>query len=217
MTNLDRINKALELAEGGFFASKADQKEAMRLLNTVYSSIRTAYHSKMWNEFWEDFTLSGTEPTFEQRNKMSEKTDFPYDLHQVREAKHADMFGSVWAGIKEIADLRAEFKDMEVSPKQASEKALIAQEERETAKQVKDSGFRANVNFSNSWYDCVSVLGNHFIRVVWYRMGSRVSYASVRAELAPMIEFWESKGQPNMKDWSLDQIDNFYKENKVAA
>lgn len=217
MNNVDRINKALELAEGGFFASKAAQKEALDKLNTVYSSIKTEKFHKILDQFWDQFEGTDLEPTFEQRNELSEKTSFPYGLHQVREAKHAEMFGDVWAQIKELADLRAELKAMEVSPKQVSEKALIAQEERKTASYVKDNGFRADVNFSNRWHDCVSVLGNDFIRVDWYRTGKRVSFASVCAELSQMVALWESKGMPNMKDWSWEQIENFYNEIRVAA
>jgi hypothetical protein len=217
MNNVDRINKALELAEGGFFASKAAQKEALDFLNTVYSSIKYITQAKIRDDFWLDFELSGTEPSFEERQELSEKTDFPYGLYQVREAKHAEKFGDAWAQIKELVELRAELKAMEVSPKQVSQKALIAQQERKTANYVKDNGFRASVNFSNRWHDCVSVLGNDFIRVDWYRKGKRVAFASVCAEMCQMVELWESKGMPNMKDWSWEQIENFYSEIKVAA
>lgn len=217
MNNVDRINKALELAEGGFFASKAAQKEALDFLNTVYSSIRAEKFDQILNQFWDQFEGTDLEPTFEQRNELCAKTDFPYGLYQVREAKHAEKFGDAWAQIKELVELRAELKAMEVSPKQVSQKALIAQQERKTANYVKDNGFRANVNFSNRWHDCVSVLGNDFIRVDWYRTGKRVSFASVCAEMCQMVELWESKGMPNMSDWSWDQIESFYSEIKVAA
>lgn len=217
MNNVDRINKALELAEGGFFASKAAQKEALEYLNNAYYTIATIQHRKIVSDFWLDFEISGTEPTFEDRKELSAKTDFPYSLYQVREAKHAHLLGEVWELVKELVDLRAELKEMEVSPKQASQKALIAQQERKTANYVKDNGFRANVNFSNRWHDCVSVLGNEFIRVDWYRSGKRVSFASVCAEMCQMVELWESKGMPNMKDWSFEQIENFYSGIKAAA
>jgi len=217
MNNLDRINKALELAEGGFFASKAAQKDALDLLNTVYSSIRATYHDGLCDQFWSQFEATDVEPTFEDRQSFFDKIEFPYGLYQVREAKHAEMFGDVWAQIKELVDLRADLKAMEISPKQVSQKALIAQQERKTAGYVKDNGFRANVNFHNRWHDCVSVLGNDFIRVDWYRTGKRVSFASVCAEMCQMVELWESKGMPNMKDWSWEQIEGFYSELKVAA
>lgn len=216
MTNLDRINKALELAEGGFFASKAAQKEATDLLNTVYSSIRMAYYKKLLNEFWEDFTLSGTEPTMEQRNELFEKTHFPYSLYQVREAKHAEMFGYVWPKIKELSDLRAEFKDMEISSKQASEKSIIAQEERNTAQAVKDDGFRAESKFRFELHGCVSVLGNYFERICWYKNGYRIAYNKARFELMQNYELWEKRGRPNMAEWSWNQIEDFYKVQEAA-
>lgn len=214
MKNLDRINKALELAEGGFFASKAAQKQAMGFLNTVYSSLKTARSDELRKAFWAKF--ENAEPTMDDRNELWESTDFPYSLHEVREAKHAEKFGSVWAKIKELMDLRAEFKAMEISPKQASEKAIIAQEERKTAQAVKDDGFRADANFGFQIHGCVSVLGNYFHRVCWYKNGNRTSFAAVRFEIGQNYEFWEKRGMPNMAEWGWKQIEDFYKVQEAA-
>lgn len=148
--------------------------------------------------------------------KYFEASDaYPMALHNVRQAKHIDkrVFGDLTDDVAELMELRAAMKDADLVPVAESEAQIIIKEERAAARAVKDDGFRLDQWITTQWWDCVSHLGNAYIRVNWYKEGEGlVSFARICKFVGTRREFWESKGKPNMSEWSYEQIETFYSE-----
>ena len=203
---------AVEMFNAGF-NSNANRKEAMTALSRGYEIIRRARDVQLREEI--PYFVNGeiVEELYAEYIKAQES--YPLDLHNVRQAKHIDtnVFGDMTADVAELMELRAAMKDAELVPATKSEAAIMIEQERAAAKAVKDDGFRLDQWITTQSWDCVSHLGNHYYRTNWYKEGEGlVSFARICTFVGPRREFWESKGKPNMSEWSYDQIENFYSE-----
>lgn len=205
------LESALDAYAVGF-SSKAAQKDAMSCLGRAYSYIRSEYvqtqnavrYAKV------EAMVEGDERDEAARQHHEWYWSFPMELHQVREAKHSDLFGEAWEKIAKLVELRAAFKAAPVVPKARSEAAILIEEERATSKAIKDDGFRIDGYVTTQFWHCVSHLGNAFYRCNWYTQEGLVSYQSVQAYVGSRMKVWEAAGKPNMKDWSYDAIREFY-------
>jgi hypothetical protein len=211
------IDLALEEFGRGF-ASKAEQKDAMSRLSRAYEFYRRERNDQLRAEI--DYYPAGGEINEELYYQYCEATDaYPMELHHVRQAKHIDagVFGDdLGPKVEYIMNLRAQFKDTEITPREKSAVQIMIEEERAAAKAVKDDGFRLDQWITTQAWDCVSVLGNPYYRVNWYKEGEGlVSFARICKFVAPRRQFWESKGKPNMSEWAYADIVDFYAE--VAA
>jgi|TARA_R110000796_G_scaffold151253_1_gene267747 hypothetical protein len=117
----ERVRKAEAIYNGQFY-TKSAKKDAMEQLNRAYSSLK-GYADKCWRnkvreELGTDYDRMGSEwQAFKDANPSD---DTPYDLHNVREAKHAEYFstfGNVWIPINNLVELRAFFKEAEIVAK----------------------------------------------------------------------------------------------------
>jgi hypothetical protein len=203
---------ALEEFNAGF-NSNAKRKDAMSRLSRGYEILRRERADQLRNEM--EYFIDG-EINEELYYAYCDATDaYPMELHHVRQAKHIDknVFGDLTAKVAELMELRAAMKDADLVPATVSEAKLIMEEERACAKAVKDDGFRLDQWITTQWWDCVSHLGNAYIRVNWYKQGEGlVSFARICKFVGTRRQFWESKGKPNMSQWSYEDIDTFYSE-----
>lgn len=203
---------AVEMFNAGF-NSNAKRKDAMTYLGRGYEIIRRARDAQLREEI--PYFVDGeiNEELYAEYNKASDA--YPIDLHNVRQAKHIDkrVFGDMTDEVAELMELRAAMKDADLVPVAQSEAQIIIEQERAAAKAVKDDGFRLDQWITTQWWDCVSHLGNAYIRVNWYKQGEGlVSFAHICKFVSARRDFWESKGKPNMSEWSYEQIETFYSE-----
>ena len=219
------IDLALEEFGRGF-ASKAEQKEAMTRLSRAYEFYRKASVTKSCvtsnsttSTTSSDLIAPGTESS--TRNCMvstsTPLTAYPMELAStsVRRSTSMPVYSAIDIGpkVEYIMNLRAQFKDTEITPREKSAVQIMIEEERAAAKAVKDDGFRLDQWITTQAWDCVSHLGNPYYRVNWYKEGEGlVSFARICKFVAPRRQFWESKGKPNMSEWAYGDIVNFYAE-----
>lgn len=210
-TQQDYIAEAQELFNLGF-TSKAKKKDATDKLARAYSEARYARDTELRLE--REYYVNGVVDEVKYASFCKATDMYPMDLHNIRERHlNEEIFGSHVAIVTELFELRAAIKDADLVPATVSEAKLIIEEERACAKAVKDDGFRLDQWLTTQWFDCVSHLGNAYIRVNWYKQGEGlVSFARICKFVGPRRQFWESKGKPNMSKWSYDEIENFYSE-----
>ena len=205
------LEKALDAYAVGF-SSKAAQKDAVDFLSSCYRFVRDEHNDEVRNSIWDAIShIEDEEARWEaSRPLWAEVKEIPFDLYQVREAKHADIFGERWEKVAKLVELRAAFKAAPVVPKARSEAAILIEEERAASKAIKDDGFRIDGYVTTQFWHCVSHLGNAFYRCNWYTQEGLVSYQAVQDYVGSRLKVWEAAGKPNMKDWSYDAIREFY-------
>ena len=213
-TSQDYIAKAQELFNLGF-TSKAKKKDATDQLNRAYYEARRATDADLRIEH--PYFVDGEIIDREIYDAYLAKCDaYPMDLHNVRERHlNEETFGKQTAIVTELFELRAAIKDAEIVPAAVSAEKLMIEEERKAIKKIKDSGFRLDQYITTQWFDCVSHLGNPYVRVNWYQQFKLVSFRQIMKFVASRREFWESNGSPRMSEWSDAEIENFY--SKLAA
>ena len=98
-----RIKRAEQRFNGQFF-TKAAKKDAMGDLNFAYYLLR--------REAFANFADAVDREEF----FATPMNNIPYDLHQVREAKHKDVFEQYgdWDAVVELVELRAFYNSQEV-------------------------------------------------------------------------------------------------------
>ena len=111
--NTERVNKAVAIYNGQFY-TKSAKKDAMYHLNEAYSDLsgyaRRCFRNNLKEKFGDEYRYYGEAETTLRESLPSD--DVPSDLHNVREAKHAEFFtafGDVWGMIKNLVELRAFF------------------------------------------------------------------------------------------------------------
>mgnify|MGYP003626483619 FL=1 len=114
----ERLIKAHELYNGQFY-TKSAKKDAMYHLNEAYSNLSgyasRCYRINLKEIFGDEYRYYGEAETTLRESLPSD--DVPSDLHNVREAKHAEFFttyGDVWVMINTLVELRAFFKEAEI-------------------------------------------------------------------------------------------------------
>ena len=214
----DRIDSLLAaaadlyLAEEQAFASKSDQKTAMSDLNSAFDLItrldNDAFRASVFAEMQEKGLDGDNDYWF---SRMNARGDFPLDLHQYRAAKHdAIVFiPSNLELITKLVALRAEYKAATILPKVESARAALLRAEKAAARAAKDDGFRV-VGFSTQFHFCLNQLGTQWLRCDWYKNGARTAFATVADEIGKCRAKWEAAGSPNMEDWTVDQVAEFY-------
>lgn len=97
-----RVQVAMDLVQGEIgnrhFTSKAKQKDAIEQLSHAYRLIR----DQAIKSFCYDTAIA-------EEDRVS-VWDIPFDLHQVRAAKHEEIFQDLWADVEELVALRNEAK-----------------------------------------------------------------------------------------------------------
>lgn len=173
------LNKALELFENGF-KNKSQKNEAMKLLNSIYYDKR-----RIVSEFI--LGLRENDIELHDEEKLSEiYWAIPFNLHQFKN-KHSEMLCEIGLSelaneIKELADLREQFKEAEVKPRQNTLKKheeLLVEVESLADYQAK-LRFLNNIIENNNLKDlhislnrvqCVNQFGTIFIRNLYYLNG----------------------------------------------
>lgn len=212
-TQQDYIAEAQELFNLGF-TSKAKKKEATDKLARAYDHARRDRDSELRLE--REYFVNGVIDEEKYALYIKATDLYPMDLHNIRERHlNEEIFGTHAAIVTELFELRAAIKDAEIVPAAVSAEKLMIEEERKAIKQIKDSGFRLDQYVTTQWFDCVSHLGNHYIRVNWYQDFKLVSFRQIAKFIGSRREFWEQNGRPKMSDWSDAEIENFY--SKLAA
>ena len=120
--NYDKRLRRAEATYNGQFYTKAAKKDAMADLNEAYKGCKNhadkCWRNKLKEEVGTDFSYMS--PEYEAFVDANPSNDVPYDLHQVREAKHSEYFkafGGVWNYIDSLVKLRAFYKEAEIIAK----------------------------------------------------------------------------------------------------
>ena len=119
--HVERVKRAEAIYNGQFY-TKSAKKDAMDQLNRAYSELndyaQDCYRAKVKEELGTDYRYMS--PEYQDFKNANPSDDTPYDLHNVREAKHAEFFktfGNVWISIRGLVELRAFFKEAEIVAK----------------------------------------------------------------------------------------------------
>ena len=212
-TQQDYIAEAQELFNLGF-TSKAKKKVATDSLARAYTEARYARDAELRLD--REYFVNGVIDEVKYASYIKATDLYPIDLHNIRERHlNEDIFGSHTAIVTELFELRTAIKDAEIIPAAVSAEKLMIEEERKAFKEIKDSGFRLDQYVTTQWFDCVSHLGNAYVRVNWYQQFKLVSFRQIAKFIGTRREFWESNGSPRMSEWSDAEIETFY--NKLAA
>jgi len=117
----ERVKRAEAIYNGQFY-TKSAKKDAMDQLNRAYNGLKKAadkcYRNKLKEELGTDFSYMS--PEYEAFVDANPRDNIPFDLHNVREAKHSEYFrtfGNVWVPINNLVELRAFFKEAEIIAK----------------------------------------------------------------------------------------------------
>lgn len=117
----ERVRRAEAIYNGQFY-TKSAKKNAMEQLNRAYGTLngyaQKCYNKKMQEALGEKFEWRGQ--AHQEWVDANPSDDTPWDLHNVREAKHSEFFktfGNVWIPIKGLVELRAFFKEAEIVAK----------------------------------------------------------------------------------------------------
>ncbi len=109
--HVERVKRAEAIYNGQFY-TKSAKKDAMDQLNRAYSELndyaQDCYRAKVKEELGTDYRYMS--PEYQDFKNANPSDDTPYDLHNVREAKHSEFFttfGNVWILIKGLVELRA--------------------------------------------------------------------------------------------------------------
>ena len=124
--HVERVKRAEAIYNGQFY-TKSAKKDAMDQLNRAYSELndyaQDCYRAKVKEELGTDYRYMS--PEYQDFKNANPSDDTPYDLHNVREAKHSEFFttfGNVWILIKGLVELRAFFKEAEIVAKPKKDK-----------------------------------------------------------------------------------------------
>mgnify|MGYP001307682171 CR=1 FL=1 len=122
MSHFERYAESVKRAEAiynGQFYTKSAKKNAMDWLNRAYSELndyaQDCYRARVKEELGTDYRYMS--PEYQAFRDANPSDDTPYDLHNVREAKHAEFyrtFGQVWVPINNLVELRAFYKEAEI-------------------------------------------------------------------------------------------------------
>ena len=97
-----RVQAAMDLVQGEIgnrhFTSKAKQKDSLEQLSHAYRLIR----DQAIKSFCYDTAIA-------EEDRVS-VWDIPFELHQIRAAKHDEIFQDLWAEVEELVALRSEIK-----------------------------------------------------------------------------------------------------------
>jgi len=117
----ERVKRAEAIYNGQFY-TKSAKKNAMDQLNRAYGTLngyaQDCYRAKVKEELGTDYRYMS--PEYQDFKNANPSDDTPWDLHNVREAKHSEFFttfGNVWIPIKNLVELRAFFKEAEIIAK----------------------------------------------------------------------------------------------------
>ncbi|WP_145903744.1 hypothetical protein [Roseibium aggregatum] len=97
--------EAEEMIEAGF-ASKAAQKRALENLNRAYGYIHDLHHDGLCKNAPHNGAEQWTQEMHQERGEFFAANETPFDLHQVREKKHAAIFGDFWQQVSDLMNLR---------------------------------------------------------------------------------------------------------------
>ena len=109
------VNEAMTMLNVENFPSNAAQKRVLDLLNRSYSYCHDEQSAQARENapVAEQVCFEGTNdvtPEWNARNEFLNSKETPFDLHHVREAKHAEAFGDMWPEVEMLMALRAEAK-----------------------------------------------------------------------------------------------------------
>jgi hypothetical protein len=178
--NVDRATAALEAG----FATKAAQKDALADVATAYFRVREIA-SEAALAAKDDATYWG----------------LPFDIHQVREAKHAAFFGEEWSRVAFLVDLRNAIKSSEIVRVESPNKAetelrarverTISEEMARIGKQYADAIDLGRILkglpvSANSHY-VTNEFGTTFIRTFWYLNGELTRFNVIAAAYEALV------------------------------
>lgn len=201
-------DKAVALINAGQ-AIKAQVKEVNEALARAYKKIHDAHHLQTIDE---EIAKSGYK-TFPEHNQAAwvqylegvHARDLPFDLHNIREAKHRAIAESTgnWGAIAELFALRAEVKAVPIAPKAPagptteekiktavlktfSELTEARKKEFDWAKaiMVEMERFVDGVRYlpiGVRHVYCANQWGTHWIRLDWYLAGNKTAFNVIAA------------------------------------
>lgn len=154
---------------------------------------------------------------FDDATNFEKCWDIPFGLHQVREAKHKEVFGDFWERVEALVELRAQVKAVPVGTfprKEETVEAKIARtvrEEIEANKEKFDVAKRIIELFGKWVFDeklgkeiakfpisvnhvyCQNYFGTTWVRIDWYLSGRRTPFNMIMAAAEEFIQ----KGNQN--------------------
>lgn len=176
--------RAAEALEAGF-ATKAAQKDALDDVSIAYRAVRYVV----------------TE-AFLDAGEADRTWDVPFDLHQVRGAKHAALFGAEWNRVALLVDLRAAIKGAEIKRVENPNKAEVELKGRVIAT-IEEEMARIGAQYAEAidlgrtlkglpvtarTHYVTNEFGTTFLRTFWFLNGKMVRFNVIAAAYEALID-----------------------------
>lgn len=178
--NVARAEEAL--ADG--FSTKAQQKDALNFLSNAYFRLREVASQAALDANDDDAYWA-----------------LPFELHQVREAKHAGFFGANWDRVATLVSLREIIKSEEINRVEVdnSQRELRQRVERTIAEEMDRIGkqYAAALDLgrvlkglpvtANSHF-VTNRFGTTFVRTIWFLNGKLTRFNVIAAAYEALVD-----------------------------